>query len=315
MLDGQGWTLERLHDVLSSASTDELIEMFRQHPSTAIQDSDLEKAVTQLQVIDAVAEQLHPDEANDIHSAYLQRLTTLMILNGDHEKALDAAADALRILVQEPRRRDERFLSCLALLLYDIAYLHCCNNEYKQAERAISKSLRIFERLAKEKPSAYGAAHLLATNASTRIYSSRLDQANLLAHYQVATTTYLSMLNQGMKDAGRLLVESLRNEGDTLMKMGKTREAIQFYTRAIKYHTKLNPDFSRETLLLSVKLGEALIQSDKNRQKGVHLLNTMLQKALKMDDKATAEQIDLLLQRDSTKWYDIFALWHKLFPR
>lgn len=249
------------------------------------------------------------------NAARLQLLSSLLIEKGDLDGALDKAAESLREMAQEPKRRDERFLSILASLLYDLAYLHTQRNEYRHAEREITKSLKVLERLAKENPTRYGAAHLSALSASTGIYKSRIKQANMLAHYQVASSTYLEMMNHGIKDAGMKLVESLQKEGDTLMEMSKYREAIQFYTRALRYLTKLSPEFSPLTLQLSVKLGDALLRSSKTRQKGVHLLNTMLQKATKLDDKETVGRINTLLERDATKWYDIFALWHKLFPR
>ncbi|MCM1517514.1 MAG: hypothetical protein NC117_02595 [Pseudoflavonifractor sp.] len=268
------------------------------------------------QIIEAVgkAEPDGPDTTAS-NAARLQLLTSLLIEKGNLDEALDRAAEALREMAQEPRRRDERFLSILASLLYDLAYLHVQRKEYRHAEREITKSLKVLERLAKENPTRYGAAHLSALSASTGIYKSRVNQANLLAHYQVASSTYLEMMNHGIKDAGMKLVESLQHEGDTLMDMSKYREAIQYYTRALRYLTKLSPEFSPLTLRLSVKLGDALLRGSKTRQKGVHLLNTMLQKATRLDDKETVGHINMLLERDATKWYDIFALWHKLFPR
>lgn len=256
-----------------------------------------------------------PDDTTLSEASRLQELTSSHIKEGNLDAALDSAAEALRQLATEPRRRDGQFLSILASLLYDLAYLHSSRKEYRHAEREITKSLRLFERLAKEQPDRYAASQIMALNASTGIYQSRVKQVNLLAHYQVATSTYLEMMNHGIKDAGMKLVESLQKEGDTLMEMSKYREAVQFYTRALRYLTKIHPDFSPLTLTLSVKLGDALLRNSKTRQKGVHLLNTMLQKATKLDDTATVDRINLLLQRDATKWYDIFALWHKLFPR
>ncbi len=175
--------------------------------------------------------------------------------------------------------------------------------------------MRVFERLAKMNPDRYGSAHIMALNASTSVYRSRVKQVNLLAHFQVATSTYLEMVNSGIHDAMDRLIESLANEGEMLMQLGKYRDAVQYYSRALKYLSKLSPEFSERHLKLSIKLSEALLHTRSTRQKGVHLLNTLLQKAVRMKSGKYVKEIETLLDEKTTGKFDILALWHKAFPK
>ena len=212
-------------------------------------------------------------------------------------------------------RKDEPFLQVLGALLYDLSFLHIVRKEYKAAERTLEKSMRVFERLAKMNPDRYGSAHIMALNASTSVYRSRVKQVNLLAHFQVATSTYLEMVNSGIHDAMDRLIESLANEGEMLMQLGKYRDAVQYYSRALKYLSKLSPEFSERHLKLSIKLSEALLHTRSTRQKGVHLLNTLLQKAVRMKSGKYVKEIETLLDEKTTGKFDILALWHKAFPK
>jgi len=251
----------------------------------------------------------------DIHAALMQLLTALQIENNDLDEAKVTAATTLNLLAQEPKRKDEPFLQVLGALLYDISSLHAERSEFKQAERELEKSLKIFERLARVNPDRYGSAHIMAQSAATSIYRSRVKQVNLLAHYQVATSTYLQEVNQGIEDATSRLIDSLYTEGKTLAQMGRHREAVQYFSRALKYLTRINPDIDQKQLEMSVDLGEALLNIPASRDKGVHLLNTMLHKATKLNAAATHRRIVDILVNAKSRRLDILGLWHKIFPK
>lgn len=251
----------------------------------------------------------------DLHAALMQLMTALNIENGDMDAAAITAAAALNILARSPRRKDSPFLQVLASLLYDVAYLHSLRGEYKQAEREIEKSIKILERLAKTDPDRYAAPHLMALNGATAVYRNRVKQAELLAHYQAATTTYVQMLSAGVGDAAGRLVDSLGDQGDTLARMGRHREAVQYYSRALKYLTRIEPDFTARQLRLSVALGESMLSVAAMRDKGVHLLNTMLHKAVKINAADEHRRIVDILYHAKSRSLDILSLWHKLFPK
>lgn len=292
-------------------------DFFRTTAAEMVERGEIDRAIETLNEIDTLITRSGEEEGHllNIHSALMQILTALYIENGNMDQATATAAATLNLLAQEPKRKDEPFLSVLGALLYDIAYLHGERKEYKQAERELEKSLKIFERLAKTNPERYAPAHVMALNAATAVYRNRVKQAELLAHYQVATSTYLQLMDSGVEDAATRLVDSLTSEGDTLAQMGRHREAIQYYTRALKYLTKFEDEFSLRQLNLSIALGESMLQIAAMRDKGVHLLNTMLHKATKINASEAHRRIVDSLVNAKSRSLDILGLWHKVFPK
>ncbi|MDE6860553.1 MAG: hypothetical protein K2J65_09115 [Duncaniella sp.] len=292
-------------------------DFFRTTATEMVERGDIDRAISTINEIDSLITRNGEEEGHllNIHAALMQILTALYIEKGDNEQAMATAAATLNLLAQEPKRKDEPFLAVLGALLYDIAHLHGERKEYKQAERELEKSLKIFERLAKTNPERYASAHVMALNSATAVYRNRVKQAELLAHYQVATSTYLHMMDSGVEDAAARLVESLTSEGDTLAQMGRHREAIQYYTRALKYLTKMETDFSLQQLNLSISLGESMLNIAAMRDKGVHLLNTMLHKATKINASEEHRRIVDSLLNAKSRSLDILGLWHKVFPK
>lgn len=307
--------------MLREAEFDAAYDMLRAISAEAVAAGEAERASSTLAGLDQVLtgnEEAQTDGksgGDEIHAAVLQILTALLIEEGKSEEAALTAARALNLLATDPKRKDAPFLQVLGALLYDIAYLHSERGEYKQAEREVEKAIKIFERLGKSKPDRYAPAHVMALNNATATYRNRVKQAEILAHYQAATSAYLHMLNAGVEDAAGRLVESLTAEGDTLAQMGRHREAIQYYSRALKYLTRIEPEFSLRTLRLSISLGESMLSVNAMRDKGVHLLNTMLHKATKINALEEHRRIVDSLYHAKSRSLDILSLWHKVFPR
>ena len=310
-----GASIFALRHKLANASLSTIIDSTRSIAQYLIADDNISKAIAQFSWLDTIFTRAHIDSTADVHVIIKQVLAALLIEDNKVEPAMTTAAEALSLMVLNSRRKDEGFICLLAMLLYDLAQIHCAKKEFKQAERDIAKSMKLLEKLSKINRHRYGAGQITALNASTSIYRSRVDQANLLAHYQVATTTYLAEVNSGIMDATTRLIASVVNEGNTLSQMNRYREAIHFYTRALKYLTRIEPEFSLQQLQLSISLGEALIQAKNTRDKGVHLLNTMLHKATKLNADDEHKRIVKILLDARNNRLDILGLWHKMFPK
>lgn len=310
-----GSSVFALRHGLANAPLSTVIDTMRLIAQQMVEDDNISKAIAHLQWLDTMFTRRGAESVTDVHIAIKQVLTSLLIEDGKIEPAMGVAAEALTLLAQTAKRKDEGFMCLLAMLLYDLAQIHCLKKEFKQAEREIAKSMKLLEKLSKINQQRYGAAHITALNASTSIYRSRVDQANLLAHYQVATSTYLAEVNSGILDATTRLISSLENEGNTLSQMNRYREAIHFYTRALKYLTRIETEFSLRQLQLSISLGEALMQAKTTRDKGVHLLNTMLHKATKLNAIAEHRRIVEILLHARNSSLDILGFWHKMFPK
>lgn len=316
-LMADGINMTELRHAVEELPFNSVYDFIRSGTHSLVKQGRVNEAVERISEFDIAAQRMGEESGKllDIHAALMQTITALHIHAGNLDDAMTTAASTLNLLAQEPRRKDEPFLSILASLLYDISLIHTSRGQYKQAEREIEKSMKIFERLAKQSPERYGSAHLLAMNASTQVYRSRQKQADMLLRYQEATNTYLRMVDEGIEDAGMRLVESLATEGRTLTQMCRQREAVQYFTRALKYLTKIESEFSLTQLRLSIDLGEALLSLKGSREKGIHLLNTMLYKANKINADDEHRRIVEILSETKTNRMEIFAFWHKIFPR
>ncbi len=309
-----------LRHQIAKTPFNQVYDFFRATANDHISRGDIDGAISRIEEINGLIERaMEPQDEDgpllDTHAALLQLLAALHIMAGNADAALTTAASALSLLSQKPKRRDEPFLQVLACLLFDIAILHAGSSRFKQAERELEKSLKLLDRLARNNPDRYGPAHMIATAAATTVYRNRVKQANLLAHYQVATSTYLSQVNHGIEAAAGKLAESLYTEGKTLAGMDRHREAISYYTKALKYYTRLYPDFDLTQLEMSVDLGRSLLAVKSTRDKGIHLLNTMLHKATKIGATTQHRAIVDILARSKSSTLDILDIWHKVFPR
>lgn len=312
--------MSQLRHEIAQAPFNAVYDYFRATAIDYMNRGEIDAAIDQIKEINSlITRAMDPSEEEgpllDTHAALLQILTSLYIKSGNEDAARATAAEALTLLSMRPKRRDEPFLVMLSCLLFDIACIHVSASQFKQAERELEKSLKLLERLARTNGERYAPAHVVATAAATQVYRNRVKQANLLAHYQVATSTYLSQVNQGIETAVGHLAESLFTEGQTLANMGRHREAITYFTRALKYYTRLNPNFDLRQLEMSIALGRSLLAVNATRDKGIHLLNTMLHKATKINATAQHRAIVDILAETKSRRLDILDIWHKVFPR
>lgn len=316
-ITGGDINMSDLRQTIATLPFNTIYDFLRSAAHKHVEQGNVQQAIEYINNLDAVIMRIADDDRKltDTHLALTQTLVSVYMCADMTDEALKTAATALNLLVQEPRRKDEPYLSVLAALLYDLALIRNSRDEHSRAERAIEKSMKIFERLAKLNSARYGSSHVLALNASTAIYHSRVKQTKTLVEHQAAATAYMQQLNDGIEGAGMRLVESLTAEGRTLAKMNKHREAIQYYSRALKYLTKINPELNRTQLELSIDLGESLLAVKASREKGIHLLNTMLYKAVKINaDDLHRRIVDILVNAKNPS-LGIFDIWHKLFPR
>lgn len=284
------------------------------------ESGDTERAIATIALIDEMLTRAgDPDRMSlDIHAALLQVLVGLYASGGDNDAALSSAASALSLLTQEPKRKDEPFLAVLASLLYDLGLIHNSLSEYPQAERSLEKSASIFARLARLNPERYAGAHVATLDAVAKICRKAGAQADALKKCREATARYLeeSRSNDLNEEAVERLASSMAEQGLMLSRMGRHREAITFLSRALKYLTRLQPEMDLRQLELSTELGIALLRHKPTRDKGVHLLNTMLHKATRLGAADLHRHIvDVLADARTPGRLDILGVWHKIFPR
>ena len=280
-------------------------------------------AETAISAIEALDNSLGSDATSDralldLHTALMQLLVSLHAYTGDSNAALSAAASTLTLLAQEPKRKDEPFLSVLASLLYDLGLIHYSRGEFPQSERSLDKAARIFSRLARINAERYAPAHVATLDAAAKVCRKAGDQAEALKKCQETTARYLEETREGAMDEAvvRRLADSMAEQGLTLAKMGRNREAIQFISRALRYLTRLQPEMDMRQLTLSTELGICLLLHKPTRDKGIHLLNTLLHKATRLGAPELHRRIvDVLADARNPARLDILGVWHKIFPR
>lgn len=234
------------------------------------------------------------------------------IRNEENEKAISIGLDTLRALSQIEVKKNIDVQAILASTLYNLAIAHTASGATEHAEKELAKAQKMFEHLAKLDNDRFAAALLTTIDASTHIYKSRLKQINTLAHYQVATATYLDCMSSGVREAAKNLIESLKDQGDMLLKMGNYKESAKFYTKALKYQKKVSNSLQEKELRLSIDLGNALIHISSKHDIGINLLTSLIPLAERLGATAELEEINALLQTKA-KLFDIMSIIKKLF--
>lgn len=230
---------------------------------------------------------------------WLARMTVMI----DQEQpmlSLYSAECALLQLSALPSKKGEDFLAQLAAILYNLASIHHTGGDNNRASKELTRAQKLYERLAKRNEARFSAMLLYAVEASTDIIQSRTKQMNVLAHYQRTTEFYSALLEQGdaneTRTALQALVDSLKNEGDIMLQMGNGRNAVKYYTKALRYHKKLNEPLGHTELTLSIGLAKALMRLINRRAAAEQLLNSLLPLAQRLNAHDEVIEIENLLQ-------------------
>ena len=230
---------------------------------------------------------------------WLARMT-LMIADGQPTLALSSAESALQQLTEITSKKGEDFQAQLAGILYNLATIHHTTGDGSRAAKELTRAQKLYERLASRNDARFSAMLLYAVDASTDIIQSRTKQMNVLAHYQSTTELYTSMLEQG-GDAGQTrealtaLVDSLKNEGDIMLQMGNGRNAVKYFTKALRYQKKLGEPLGHKDLVLSIGLAKGLMRLINRRAAAEQLLTSLLPLARRLQAHNEVIEIENLL--------------------
>ena len=236
-----------------------------------------------------------------LHSWLWLARMSLFISSDDWMLALGSAENLLQVITSVTNKRGEDFLAQLAGLLYNLAYIHNQTGDNNRAVKELTKAQKLYERLVKRNNARFSAMLINSVEASTTIFKSRLKQMNVLAHYQSMTELYTEQVNKKDKNAEQTrvaitnLVESLKNEGDTMLTLGNARAAVKYYTKALRYQKKINQQMGYRELTLSIALARALLRLSNRRTAAEQLLNSLLPLAQRLDAVQEIEQINQLL--------------------
>ena len=237
----------------------------------------------------------------------------LLIERNEIAEALIAGEQVLRMLAEmDVDRTHADYVALVAGVVYCLALLHHNVGENVRAEKELVKAQKLFEKLAKKNKARFGAAIVNAIEASTTIFNSRLKQMNVLAHYQVTTDLYLDKANRGVTQAIYDLVDSLQKEGDLHLKIGNYRDAVKYYTKALRYQKKVTPKMGERELRISINMGRALLHITARQSTGEQLLRSLLPLAERLDAINEKNEIQALLDHKG-KSFDFMSFLKKIF--
>ena len=246
---------------------------------------------------------------------WLARMT-LLVDGGNPSLSLGAAENALLVLSNHQGKKNEDFNAIVAALLYNLALAHHDMGDNSRAAKELTKAQQLLERLAKRNEARFSALLLMAVEASTEVIKSKTKQMNVLAHYQSTSELYLSELNSGDATATRTalsnLVDTLGKEGDIMLEMGNSRNAVKYYTKALRYQKKLGEKMGQRELDLSIGLAKALMRLINRRAAAEQLLRSLLPLAQRLDATAQVHEIQDLLN-NKNKNVNIMTLLKCIF--
>ena len=252
-----------------------------------------------------------------LYAAWLWLTRMALLINeGNPSLALGAAESALLELNDHQGKKTEDFHAIVASLLFNLALAHHQMGDNSRAVKELTKAQQLLERLAKRNEARFSAMLLMAVEASTEVIKSKTKQMNVLAHYQSASELYMSELNSGDTNATRTamsnLVDTLGKEGDIMLEMGNGRNAVKYYTKALRYQKKLGERMGMRDLELSIGLAKALMRLINRRAAAEQLLRSLLPLAQRLDATAEVHEIQDLLN-NKNKNVNIMTLLKSIF--
>ena len=253
----------------------------------------------------------------ELYAAWLWLARMALLIDGGNPSlSLGAAENALLVLSTHTGKKTEDFNAIVAALLYNLALAHHDMGDNSRAAKELTKAQQLLERLSKRNEARFSAMLLMAVEASTEVIKSKTKQMNVLAHYQTASELYMSELNSGDANATRTamsnLVDTLGKQGDIMLEMGNGRNAVKYYTKALRYQKKLGDKMGHRDLQLSIGLAKALMRLINRRAAAEQLLRSLLPLAQRLDAVAEVNEIQDLLN-NKNKNVNIMTLLKSIF--
>ena len=241
---------------------------------------------------DFSAAKLAEKERSILEEALATRKTAREFLEKEqYMEALERTFAALKSLRDFPDYELKEFREMLALLLFDLAEVHFFLKDYKQSEKELETLFKLLESLLKLDAERFGHLHILAMELSTRILRSRRKVMDTLVKQKINADRLYEKVNSGISAATDKLVESLRKVGQLLASSGDYREALKFYSEAIKFSKKRTGRVTRREVKLTIEMAEIMMRVRALRPRARQLLGAILPHAISLETVELEEEI------------------------
>lgn len=208
--------------------------------------------------------------------------------------ALERTISALQRLKDFLDHENEEFKALLVALIFDLAEIHYELKDFKRSEKELDALFKLLDPLVARNPERFGRLHILAMELSTRILRSKKKTIDMLARQQLHADALTEKVNSGIIGATERLVDSLCNVGRLLASSGDYREAMKFFSEAIRISKKRTGKVNRKEIKMTVEMAEIMIRVKSMRPRAERLLDAVLPHAISQGEGELEQEIHTL---------------------
>lgn len=234
-------------------------------------------------------------EAEVLANVAATRLQTARLLEDEkYIAALELTTTALQRLREFPDHDNEEFSAALVALIFDLAEIHFLLKDYRRSEKELDALFKVLDPLLAKKPERFGRLHILAMELSTRILRSRKKTIDMLARQQAGVDALTEKVNSGITNATERLVDSLCNVGRLLASSGDYREAMKFFSEAIRISKKRSGRVNKKEIRMTLEMATVMLNVKAMRPRAERLLDAVLPHAISSGESELQKEIETL---------------------
>ncbi len=231
-------------------------------------------------------------EAEVLANVVAERLQISRLLEAEkYMEALERTISALQRLKDFPDHDNEEFKALLVALIFDLVEIHFMLKDFKRSEKELDALFKVLDPLVSKNPDRFGRLHILAMELSTRILRSKKKTIDMLARQQLHVDALTEKVNSGIISATERLVDSLCNVGRLLASSGDYREAMKFFSEAIRISKKRTGRVNRKEIKMTVEMAEIMIRVKSMRPRAERLLDAVLPHAISLGETELEQEI------------------------
>ncbi len=231
-------------------------------------------------------------EAEVLANVVATRLEISRLLEAEkYMEALERTISALQRLKDFPDHENEEFKAILVALIFDLAEIHFELKDFKRSEKELDALFKVLDPLLARNPERFGRLHILAMELSTRIIRSKKKTIDMLARQQLHADALTEKVNAGIISATERLVDSLCNVGRLLASSGDYREAMKFFSEAIRISKKRTGKVNKKEIKMTVEMAEVMIRVKSMRPRAERLLDAVLPHAIALGETELEQEI------------------------
>ena len=217
-----------------------------------------------------------------------------LIEAGKYMEALERTISALQRLKDFPDHDNEEFKALLVAMIFDLAEIHYELKDFKRSDKELDALFKVLDPLVARNPERFGRLHILAMELSTRILRSKKKTIDMLARQQLHVDALTEKVNSGIISATERLVDSLCNVGRLLAASGDYREAMKFFSEAIRISKKRTGKVNRKEIRMTIEMAEIMIRVKSMRPRAERLLDAVLTHAIAQGETELEQEIHIL---------------------